>query len=93
MFSMIQSYVMKSTSNFDGRIRHVLLGVAERVLHDPTSFDAGHGMFDADADLGQLPIATLFPIRERMALRLFFSPGRFALPVARSLETPHPCIR
>ena len=84
---------MKSTSNFYSRIRHVLFGVAERVLHDPTSLDSGHGMFDADADLCQLPIDTLFPIRERMALRLFFSLGRFALPVVHSPEIPHPCIR
>jgi hypothetical protein len=90
MFSMIQSYVMKSTSNFDGRIRHVLFGVAERVLHDPTPLDAGHGMFNAHADLCQLPIDSLFPLRERMALRLSFF--RLAGSRYRWLIALKPCI-
>jgi len=63
--------VMKSTSHFHDQIRKACLGVAESVLHNPTSFDTRNRIFNQDPGAGNDAVQPAVDLTQLLTFRFF----------------------
>jgi hypothetical protein len=63
---------MQSARNEHEQIRYAFFRVPQPLFHAPRAFHPRQGMFDSDAQVGDLPVRALVRRRQFARARLFF---------------------
>jgi hypothetical protein len=70
--SVVDTEIMQATSQDHHQIRKTVFSIPQNILHGSRTLDARNGMFDFDADFGQLAIFLFLFVGQFLFTRLFF---------------------